>query len=313
MPVHAESQISTWIDDFYHDFYVSLTDKENDCYTRSSGSEKDRWKPLFLSLNTQMTSWKSVSRNTSLTNMTQALYTYANLGYCFNITPSNLPNIDAYYIFNMGGFVQSTLGRSVGYYDDLYDDDPSPAHEDWQSSKITADKSTISGYSSTESSRISNVSTYSSAAATEMVSKSLYGDVPAIANPTKAFMWNKIFNDLHYAKIYTALSTLTVPADPGGGSSGGGSGGGSGSGSITISVQADGTLVASGINTLNFVGATVTNPASGVAQITVSSGGGVAGSVPTFVQQTAPTVSPPYVWYKTNVSNEVIDIIVEVV
>lgn len=41
----------------------------------------------------------------------------------------------------------------------------------------------------------------------------------------------------------------------------------------------------------------------------VAAVGGVAGAVPLFVQQTDPLVASPYVWYKTDATGKVIDIL----
>ena len=118
MPVNPDSVIPTWINTYYPAFYTSITDKENYAYTNIP-SKKTYWIPLFTNLSTAMNTWKNINRESSLSGLISSIFNYTNLYLNFSESPSLMPTLDGYVIFDMNGFITSTLSRPTTYYDDL--------------------------------------------------------------------------------------------------------------------------------------------------------------------------------------------------
>lgn len=209
MPVHAESQIPTWINTYHPTFYVSLTDKENDAYTRNSGNEKDDWKPKFTQLGDAMTSWKNISRQDSVSNLISALYSYVLLNLNFG-TSFSATTVTALVVFDINGFITSTLARSVDYYNDLVEDPPSS--DIWTSAKMTADITAV-GNNTVEADKINTAFNTSKAVIGPFMSNILFNDVTPTASASKQQVGIEIFNNLDYKKVYQNLNvgSLTLP------------------------------------------------------------------------------------------------------
>lgn len=210
MAVNPDSKIPLWVNDYYPAFYVSITDKEDDCYTRTGGSEKVHWEPLFQDLANEMDNWKNVSRNSKLQDLIPAIWQYRILGLNFGEDNSNLSEMDGYYIFNMGGFIQSTLSRAVDYYNDLVE--TPPASGIYLSAKITADVNTIIGYNTMENNRKSSAETYGRNIASNFNLIALFENVTPTGSASKEDMKTEIFTNLHYKQVYENLSTMPLPS-----------------------------------------------------------------------------------------------------
>lgn len=218
MAVHAQSVIPIWINSFYPDFYVALTDQENFAYLSNSGADLTKWKTLFETLVDHIETWKADSRD--LKDFMSALYSSYLLSVMYS-EPFDPVASDGYAVLDMGGFIADTLANPVGHYDDLVETALSSGI--WKSNKLGADTSgaltgtgsilAIDSYSTTEEANITAVQDASRASSSKIVSKALFEDVP-LDNPpkTKQEMGEYLYNDLHYKHVVFAIPTqLTLP------------------------------------------------------------------------------------------------------
>lgn len=212
MPVHADSVIPTWLNNFYPDFYVSLTDKENDCYTRNSGNDKTEWIPLFTNLSTAMNNWKNAARETKVAGLVSSIYSYVMLNLNFGTSSGSLAIMQAYYVFNMNNFVDNTLARATDYYNDLVENPPSSGT--YTSAKITADVSQINGYATQEDNRISAANSTAASTSSVFVNTALFNDVTPIGSASKQDMGNYIFTTMNYKKVYQNLNVGSLALPP---------------------------------------------------------------------------------------------------
>lgn len=180
MPVHAESVIQTWINDYNSNFYVSLTNKENDCYTRTSGSDKVHWKPLFTNLMTAINTWKSWSgREAKVQGLISSANSFMTLNLNFGINPSAASAFNAETIFDINGFIPEILAAPVNHFSDLVGSGVKT------SAKITAAITKINDFAgagaNTESSKITSAISTAQPEVGKFANKAMFEDVTPIA------------------------------------------------------------------------------------------------------------------------------------
>lgn len=206
MTVNADSVIPVWINSWRSDFYDSITDKENWCYTNQS---ETNWKPLFQQLADAMTAYKGFNRETELTNFYFGTYGYFVMGTIYGTDTSLQSTLDSRLIYNMSGFVSTTINRSVDYYNDYAIIPPAVTGS---SAKMTADLATVNGANASETSLIGNRSSATLPTVKRMQVDLLFQDIPTIATSNKADMVQLYFETLHWKETYQLnVGTLTLP------------------------------------------------------------------------------------------------------
>ena len=216
MTVHAESVIEKWVNDFYPEFYIALTNMENACYTNdvtlSTGLTPGLtyFKPLFTALQGAMTTWAQGSWQSQVADMAllSTNLNTAGLLYKTDVT-SMMAQLDARNLFTMGGFVTATLSNPVDFYLSV-----DPVTDICK--RIVDDTVTVTGGWATDSTKIKSIKpsiylTLKTISASAAFSTST-GPSPSVADQTKKF-----FTDLHYKEIYKNLNvggtvTVSLPA-----------------------------------------------------------------------------------------------------
>ncbi len=173
MPVNPSSVIPTWINSYYPSFYVSITDKENFAYTNIP-ADKTYWIALFTNLSIAMGSWKNINRQTSVSGLISSIFNYTNLYLNFAESPSLMPTLDGYVIFDMNSFITSTLSRPTNYYNDLAETPPLSGI--YTSAKMTADINAV-GNISVENGKIVAAQNSIEGITLPFVNKAIFEDV----------------------------------------------------------------------------------------------------------------------------------------
>ncbi len=201
MGVHVDSVIPTWINTYHPTFYTSLTDKEEYTYN-TYPSYKSQWITEFTNLSTAMNNWKNVSRETSVSGLLSSIHTYIQLYLNFGTSSAALASMQAYTIFNINGFISSTLARPIGYYNDMTSVAP------YNSAKVDADIAAINTMA-TETSSITTAQNNSKAVVTPFVANALFVDVSPVgpAGATQVTLPGSGYTDGIYTNI--ALSTVS--------------------------------------------------------------------------------------------------------
>lgn len=210
MGVHVDSVIPTWVNDYYPAFYTSLTDKEEYTYN-TYPSEQAEWMVEFTNLSTAMTNWKNDARETLVSGLISSVHTYIQLYLNFGTSSASLPSMQAYTIFDMNGFITSTLSRPVSYYNDLTVGPPA------NSVKIDANITTINT-DSIESGKVDTAQNNSKAVTGPFVANALFVDVAPIgpAGATQVIAPGSGYTD----GTYTNVSLSTVSGDGAGAEAG---------------------------------------------------------------------------------------------
>ena len=211
MPVHANSKIQLWVDEFNHAFYVSITNKENWVYTNNTGDALDAWEDYFTNLMTAINTWRNDSTSAGRTELKtrgliNALYTYKMLGNNFGTDTSQIATMDAAVIYDMGGFIPATLSRGVNYYNDMIDSPPVPPPP-YTSAKMDADIASLAvgTYDTVETGKIDTAISNSASVTSKFSNDALFNDLPAPSNPpmTKQQLGEFIYVTMNYKKIKT--------------------------------------------------------------------------------------------------------------
>lgn len=131
MAVHPNSVISTNISNFSQNMYDKLTDMENYCYENSDREDQldgsisydnmeDVYKPYFQSLSDGIESWFNASFNEeALFDLMQGMYTFIHLNTMYDYRNDLKNDLDASYVFDMGGYIEDLDGYAISYYDDV--------------------------------------------------------------------------------------------------------------------------------------------------------------------------------------------------
>lgn len=210
MAVHNQSVIPTWVNDFYPDFYVALTDQEEYAYDSAGGIHLNDWKLLFQELVTNMETWKTGPGTRELRDFVSALYSLYLLSVMYG-EPFDPAIADAYYVFSMNEFIQDTLTYPVSYYDDIIQ--VTPPSDPWTSVKISAEKAKIAAYTVPEEDALTAIQDDSRTVSSKVISKALFEDQVVTATKNKQEMGEYIYNDLHYKQVVQVLATdLELPS-----------------------------------------------------------------------------------------------------
>lgn len=219
MAVHADSKIDLWLDTFNHDFYVSLTDKENWTYL-DNVSEPDRlqaWKDYFQALMDAMNAWRNSNyaerKAPNIQGLISQIYTYLMYGSRYGTSTADLGDMDASLIFDMGGFMATTIGRPIDYYNDI-----TVIVAPFESAKMDADIASLepSVWQADEKQKLDAVSTLARGAPSQYNFNNMFSDTtPTPGTPmTKADMAEEIFVTLKWKFIKDNLpgvQGITVP------------------------------------------------------------------------------------------------------
>jgi len=220
MPVHPDSVISTWVNDFHPSFYDSLTSKENWTYLNAPPGSVDGetgldgWKRLYGNLNTALTNWNNHDRDVggyslNLPDLLLFIHSYMALGEQFplltfpNVYDTN--NIDFYKIFNINNFIETTLANPVDWYDDLVSSGGfSPT---WVSSKMSTSITQVNNWDAAgagiyrERTRVATIRTISPQNAQFFTGKFLFIEPTGIVIKTKQEIGELFFNTLNWKYV----------------------------------------------------------------------------------------------------------------
>lgn len=210
MTIHAQSVIPTWVNTWDSTLYTSLTSQENDAYTRGGLNIVANWQPLFQTLVTALTNWKTVNRQSLLSDFISSAYGYLVLNTMYATDGSLISSFSAPTIFGMNGFTAACKGRALTFYGDLIGTGP------YTSAKITADIATINGASALETSTVNSLKTSIQGFVSAHVSKTLFQDIiPTNSFPGKDGMATQVFTTLGYKKVYQTLNIGNLVLPPG--------------------------------------------------------------------------------------------------
>lgn len=221
MPVHANSKINTWVNTYYPDFYVSITNKENWTYNNYAGNAPalTAWDVYFTNLMTQMNAWAAASgpsrTETASRSLISAIYSYLACHFTFGTSLTDVGVMAAHKIYNMNGFVDSTLSRPDDWYNDLDTSGiPTPTYE---SNRMDADISVISASpDTTETAAILTINSLSSASASSVNYSFLFEDPAPTGTMTKANQATYIFTTLRFKPVVQSVpGILGVTIPPG--------------------------------------------------------------------------------------------------
>lgn len=210
MPVHAQSVIPTWVNTYNPTFYNKLTTMENTSYTGTGNNTVTNWRPLFTNLANALDSWKNVNRQTALSNFITAYYSYYTMNQMFGTDGSLISAATASTVFDINGFIATTLGRADNYYGDIVLGPPV------SSAKMTADVTAVNNASAAELSELSSLQNSFQGVVAGQVSRSLFQDIPPTNPfPGKAGMAQQIFITRGYKLIYQTLNVGSLTLPPG--------------------------------------------------------------------------------------------------
>lgn len=214
MSVHAQTVFPRpawdWLYNFDTTFYNSITDKENDAYTRGGNNTVANWQPLFTNIANALTSWKNTSRQSAISDHISLFYSYILLNNMFGTDGSQMSNGAASSIFTCNGFFAATKSRAVTYYDDIVIGSPN------SSVKIAADVTSINGGIAAETSAMSSFKSIVMSVTSAHMNKTLFQDIlPTNPYPGKAWLANKVFIDYGFKGIYQGLNVGNLVLPPG--------------------------------------------------------------------------------------------------
>jgi len=104
MPVHASSVISTTINTFDSELYVTLTDMENNQYTAGTNGQLTEYQPLFQDLSDSIIAWMNIDRSDKITDLIQGLYGYKTFIDNYGTDDTLIATSDANVLMGMDGF-----------------------------------------------------------------------------------------------------------------------------------------------------------------------------------------------------------------
>lgn len=224
MPVHAQSQIQVWLNSYSPSFYTSLTNKENWTYTNYP-ADLNAWKGQFSSLMGAINTWANHTYNmrsvVKTKGLISAIYMYRYLGSAFGTSLSNLSQLEASSIYNIGGFIELTLSRSDTYYDDLVSPVPPAIDPPPTSAKMDADIATLepTTFEAVERTKIEEILDLAGESSAIVTYNALFTDLPTPSGsvPTKQQMADIIFTDLKFSLVeqyIPGVQGIEIPTYP---------------------------------------------------------------------------------------------------
>jgi len=123
MPVHASSVIATSIQTWDSTLYVSLTDRENYCYTTANinivtGQEVITYQPQFQALSDAIVAYTTVNRNGLVTDLFSISVGYKMLNAMYNTDYTQAANLPASARFSMDGQITAINASAISAYAD---------------------------------------------------------------------------------------------------------------------------------------------------------------------------------------------------
>lgn len=115
MTVHANSVISTWLNNYYPAAYTAITSQENFAYTTDTVA---KWQGYFNELDYRMGLYHIAARASVFYDFMSSYYAYYLLNQMYGADGSSLSAGDGYTVFSMNGFITAALGRATSYYGD---------------------------------------------------------------------------------------------------------------------------------------------------------------------------------------------------
>lgn len=225
MAVHNSSVVAGWVNVLNPAFYTALTNQEEYLYNQASlvGMEAlARAIQLFTDLMMTLTAWRNastVSRSAGYLNAIPTfLYTYNMYKERFGMAGVSETLFDAKQVYDMGGFMDVVIARSVGHYNDLIEDPLIPLTYD--SVKITADIAAMDAgvWMPIEKAKLDAVENNAMGSVRAMNGNALFGDLPAapvgIVPKTKTEIAVWIFQTLNWKWVVDTLpaATMSIPA-----------------------------------------------------------------------------------------------------
>lgn len=206
MAVNPSSVIPTWLNNYWPELYVSLTDKEDYAYINfgtGSGTQTQ-----FSALAARINGYKNILRTPKVRDIIQSIYSYKAMQQNFNLGDIDLTNYSYDKVFSFGSFGTNTLTRPTSYYND------------WAGSPLVSARLT-SGIDYIQNDAIDDEDNLISQAVEDLtqdfqnqIDQYLFVDPPAPETPaSKQSLGIYIFNTLLYKKVYSNLNVtpLTLP------------------------------------------------------------------------------------------------------
>lgn len=226
MAVNVDSVVPLWVQTLNAEFYTALTDQEDALYIAAELIDTDAHTSAiaqFQLLVDAITDWKNASVPTrtasSLNAIPSFLYT-ANMYYeRFNLAMAADNLLDAKSVFDMGGFMETVIGRAVEYYDDLTQDPIELTL--YESAKIAADIDSLaqSVWLPLETSKLNAIETLAVGGVRSMNGTSLFDGFPApsvgVVPKTKLQTAEWIFLTLNWKWVkdtFPAASGMNIPS-----------------------------------------------------------------------------------------------------
>lgn len=220
MPVHVNTEIDLWVNDYYPDFYVSLTDKEDWTYTNYAGnaSALAAWHAYFANLMTQMNSWKAVTRAPRSPDkgrdLIQGIYGYLALHFAYGTSFGSIGLMNAYGIYNMDGFVDTTLSNPVDWYNDMIVVGAPPPYT---SVRMAASVATVTASltSSVEENNFDTALDTARLLISDFGIGAMFTDyTPTGTAVSKAYQEAYIYSTLNYLEVGSEVTTAGIPIPP---------------------------------------------------------------------------------------------------
>lgn len=226
MPVHVDSVIPVWLNDYNETVYIALTNQENWTYTNLVDSVLDppvdptseelelleaewklAWIAEFTKIANALNEWKNLNRETGVADLVSILFgakTLKNL-YEFPIdTDSYTPNS----VIAIGSFFNLVSSRPVDFYKD-YDNTV-----EMKSANIEADVTSVETAGSTEVGNLSSASRSLSASMKPYSHRLIFENIPITGISTKKMVRDYVFDELGYAGYYTQLNVGSLQIPP---------------------------------------------------------------------------------------------------
>lgn len=208
--VNAQSVIPVWINSWRPDFYVSLTDKEDFAYSASPAT-LPTWKGLFTRLASAINAYKAYNRETEVSDLLFGAYSYLALHAVYGTDGSLQSQFDANILYSMHSFVNLTLSRPIGYYNDLIiPADATPP----DSLTLETDITLVGGAMVAENTRVEQLASAGQSTIQSINIGLLFEDRPRTGSINKIQLKITFFTTLHFANLYRNLNVgnLTLPA-----------------------------------------------------------------------------------------------------
>lgn len=225
MAVNIDSVVPLWVQTLNAPFYTALTDQEDALYTSAAITGTDAHTSAiaqFQLLVDAMVVWKNASVPTRTAGALNAIPSFLYTGNMyyerFGLALAADNQLDAKSVFDMGGFMTTVIGRSVGYYDDLTQDPIITT--DYASAKIEADIASLeqSVWLPLETSKLAAVEATAVGGVRNMNGTSLFDGFPpapeGVTPKTKLETAEWIFLTLNWKWVkdtFPAAVGMTIP------------------------------------------------------------------------------------------------------